>query len=148
MKKKYEIVPILIIGTFVSFACFIGYMVYQSFQLDVNLVQEDYYAAELKYQDEIDANRKGKAIAFVFTPNDNTLTLQLPTGFEAKKVKGEIRFYRPSDVTLDFKVPLQLNEKNNQQKLSTEKLTKGFWKVKFLFEYEGENYSKEIKITI
>ena len=38
-QEKKSNIPLMIIGAFLAFGVFIGYLVYQAFQVDVNLVR-------------------------------------------------------------------------------------------------------------
>ena len=133
----------MIIGVFVSFALFIGYMVYHAFQTDVNLVQVDYYQESTQYDVHVAEIRRSAAvdIKLYFDREKEAVVFELPSEFDASKVKGEVHFYRPSDVALDFKIPLSLV--NGKQMLSTSKIIKGRWNVKANFTFKGDNYFKE-----
>ena len=141
--QKKSNIPQLIIAVFVSFAIFIGYMVYQAFQTDVNLVQDDYYQNSTMHDEHVAEIRRSEVvdIKLFFDRKQHAVQFEIPNEFDEAKVKGEIHFYRPSDNKLDFKIPIALQ--NGKQLLSTEKIIKGKWNVKVSFAYDGENYFKE-----
>ena len=141
--QKKSIIPNLIIGTFVLFALFIGYMVYQAFQSDVNLVQDDYYQNSTMHDVHVADIKRSNAvdIKLFFDRKKSLVHFEIPSEFDAEKVKGEVHFYRPSDNKLDFKIPIALL--NGKQMLNTEKIAPGKWNVKASFSFEGKNYFKE-----
>jgi len=144
-------IPLLIIGAFVLFGIMIFSMVYGAFQQDINLVRPDYYAEEIKYDSRIQeikrANELGKSLSIKYVQGSNLLQVQLPTEFEQNNIQGEYWFFRPSDVSLDFKVPVQLSE-NNIQNLNLEKLQKGRWIVELLFTYNNQQYFKNYDFSV
>ncbi|GAB4291790.1 MAG: FixH family protein [Ignavibacteriaceae bacterium] len=110
----------------------------------VDLVTENYYEKELKFQEEIDRLERTKKTGNevnIIKENDH-LILTFPSGISGKNVSGEIYFYRPSDSSLDFKIPLSL-EGDSVLYLKTTDLTKGLWKLKLNWIYDGENYFTE-----
>ena len=141
--QKKSIIPNLIIATFISFALFIGYMVYHAFQTDVNLVQDDYYQNSTMHDEHVTDIKRSNAvdIKLFFDQAKNIVQFEIPAEFDDEKVKGELHFYRPSDRKLDFKIPLAMQ--NGMQLLSTEKILKGKWNVKASFSFNGKNYFKE-----
>ena len=144
MKNQKSIIPQLIIAVFVSFALFIGYMVYYAFQVDVNLVQEDYYQESTKHDEHLEEIKRSEKIKIelFFDEKKSEIVFGLPSEIESDNVSGEVHFYRPSDGKLDFKVPIELN--NGKQFLSTKKIIKGKWSVKVRFNFNNQNYFKEL----
>ncbi|OON66230.1 FixH family protein [Hymenobacter sp. CRA2] len=136
--------PYAIIATFVLFACFIGYMVKQAMGTSVDLVSKDYYEQELQHQQRMNAVARTAALpgTVTLTHTAGTLTLQLPASLRGQEVSGKVQFFRPSDQTLDFSVPLRPDATGAQQ-LSTTKLKPGYWRVRLDFEAGGQPYFVE-----
>jgi len=80
------------------------------------LVTEDYYAKELAYQDEIDQGRNAASLntELTWASNRDYLTLGLRGDFDPEEIEGFINVFRPSDESLDFEEPLDLDENGNQ----------------------------------
>jgi hypothetical protein len=78
-------------------------MVYQSTLQKFDLVQNDYYAAELKYQEVIDASARAKAIGgdLVVKQAMDSIVLSLPSYFNGAKVKGKAQLYYAADKQQD-----------------------------------------------
>ncbi len=144
---KINIVPLIIILTFAAFAIFILSMVFRSFQSPVDLVSKDYYAQEIKYQNQIEKLKRSEEFQkkIQFFPAKNTLKIQFPDSLEYAKLKGKVHFFRPSNLELDFSVPFQLANQNLVlEKLET--LQKGVWIVRLDFEYASTEYFVEERL--
>jgi hypothetical protein len=91
--------------TFTLFAAGIMWMVFKSANQPFDLVTTDYYAKELKYQDQIDAaKRNGKLSAPVSIElQNNQLIIYFPKEFDGKKITGEVLVYCPADEKKDIK---------------------------------------------
>jgi hypothetical protein len=115
---------------------------------EVHLVTDNYYEKELEYQKQIDIEKQTKELDenIEIKFNGAAVTILLPELYSDKKINGEIYFYRPSDPHKDFKLPLQLSEK--KQIVPVKGFTKGFWRIKLLWEMDGEKYYFERAITI
>ena len=133
------------IGLFVVFMITLVVLCFQ--KKDMYLVSNDYYNKEIAYQQEIDKqNNLGLLSAPVkITSSRNEVVVQFPE--EVKKAKGVLLFYRPSNATLDFKVPLSLDA-NQSQTVNVEKQVGGLWVLKMEWESEGISYMKEENLVL
>ena len=116
---------------------------------DVSLVSDNYYEKSLTYQDEIDKQSRTKSLdeQVIINFNGKVITVLFSDDYLRKNISGEIYFYRPSNSSLDFKLPLQVSEEGKQL-ISVEKLEKGFWRVKLNWMMNGNEYYNERAITI
>jgi hypothetical protein len=116
---------------------------------DVHLVTDNYYEKTLTYQDEIDKQSRAMAldeeVAIKF--DGELVNIVFPTEYLEKNLSGEIYFYRPSNPALDIKVPLQLSEQGSQI-IPVKRLEKGYWRLKLLWEMDGNEYYSEKAINI
>ena len=149
--KTRPIWPYAIIATFVLFAGYIGSMVYRAMRTDVDLVSADYYRQELAYQQRMESVARTAALpAPVQLTHDaagQRLTLQLPPAMAGQAVQGQIHFFRPSDQTLDFTLPLQASP-DTPQLINTAKLQPGYWRVRLDFTAGGQAYFLEKNLQI
>lgn len=116
--------------------------------VDVDLVADDYYEQEIKYQNEIDKKNR-----------TNQLTEQVDVILEKENVKisfpknsyeyisGKINFYRPSDEKLDFSLDIKIDSTVSQI-IPRGKLAKGLWKVKVDWRHFNQEYLNEKIIVI
>lgn len=98
---------------YTAFAVFIIALVVISFNQKFDLVTEDYYDKELKFQEQIDkqnlVNTTNKQV--VWKHEGKSLNLVFPA---TDKVSGEIKLFRPSDAAKDFKVAIAPDSSGNQ----------------------------------
>ena len=116
--------------------------------VDVNLVADDYYEQELKYQNEIDKKERTNQLTEqveIKLENEN-LRISYPKLF-ASNISGKINFYRPSDQKLDFALDIK-TDTTGFQFIPIQKLAKGFWKIKVDWLHSGEEYLNEKNIVI
>lgn len=115
--------------------------------LNHDLVTEDYYNKELRYQEEIDAEKnmndfeekiRGEKIA------DGWL-LKFPKEIEYSKVKGTVFLYRPSNKQLDFDFPIELSSSNLL--IPDERLLDGRWNITIDWSYNNKKYLYKQAIT-
>ncbi|WP_055448601.1 FixH family protein [Lacinutrix mariniflava] len=139
-----------IVVVMAAFMCFILYFVYlmsttESFSHD--LVTEDYYAKEMLYQNEIDAetNTNNLTERFVSKKTDKGWLLVFPKELELSKIKGKVFLYRPSNETLDFN--LELNLTSSHLLIPDNKMLGGRWNITIDFMYEGTPYLYKEQIT-
>jgi nitrogen fixation protein FixH len=137
--------PRLIVAAFLAFALFIGNMVRQAMRTEVDLVSQDYYQKEIAYQKHINqvkaTQQLGGQVRITQAAAAGQLSLVFPAGSQAA-VKGQVRFFRPSDARLDFTLPLQLNQ-DDQQHIRTGALAKGLWRVQVTWQHNGQDYFLE-----
>ena len=123
----------------------IAFVIFSRYQ-QVDLVTEDYYDQEIKYQQQINRINRTQSLSqpvnWIFDKNKRSLTLIFPADFDPGQVHGNILFFRPSDAKQDKLVALNLSS-NGTQIISTENLTPGFWKLKIFWHVDKNDYYKE-----
>ena len=115
---------------------------------DVQLVTDNYYEKDLKYQNQIDKLNRTAALEEKVEIKFDGLAVELvfPTSFDKSKLSGEIYFYRPSDRKKDFTIPLTLNSEAGQI-IPVTRIDKGFWRIKLSWTSDGIEYYNERAIT-
>jgi len=135
-----------ILVAYVSFAAGILFLAYKSSQQKFDLVTENYYEAELKYQDVIDqrsnAARLSAAPSILHTVN--SLSVRLPIEFENKPVQGEIYLYRASDKTKDLRQ--NFKTANGFYEARFDKELSGAYSLKLSWETGGKQFYTEKRI--
>jgi hypothetical protein len=129
---------------------FVSLIVFSTF-VKVDLVTDNYYEQEIKYQQQIDriqrANSLSTPIRWSYTDVKQTLTLQFPSETKTQEVKGSILFFRPSDSRMDKKIALNLAQ-DRTQTISTNNLSAGFWKLKIFWIMNQTDYYQEGNLVI
>jgi len=137
---------VILIGVFLGISISTGiYMMSQ----DVNLVADDYYDKEIKYQHQIDRIERTKKLneENIIAYNGTTIIIKLPPKLKNKNVEGEIHFYRPSDASADLRIPLSIDS-SGVQVIPVSALTKGLWTVKVDWLVHGNEYFNEKRLFL
>ncbi|OIQ41816.1 MAG: cytochrome C oxidase Cbb3 [Bacteroidetes bacterium MedPE-SWsnd-G1] len=138
-----------IVIAFALFISFILFFVIKSHNPNNkhDLVSEEYYKDELKFQDEIDKQNNVKNLeeAFIVQKISEGIEIQFPSQFTNDNILGVVIMARPSNKALDFETVIQLN--NNKLLLPKRNLVEGNWNLKIEFSSEGTPYlyKKSIK---
>jgi hypothetical protein len=116
---------------------------------DVQLVTENYYEKDLKYQNQIDKLNRTAALEenVEIKFDGSAVEIIFPESFQNKRISGEVYFYRPSERKKDFKIPLTLTP-DLKQIIPVTRIDKGFWRIKLNWNMEGKEYYNERAITI
>ena len=147
MKINWGTGMVLVLVAFISFIMYFVVTMLTSKDYDQDLVVEDYYKAELHYQEEIDAEENALALKEnISVLNENgTWVVILPKTIDLTEIEGAIHLYRPSNKMLDFEVPLT-GLATNKIEIPNEKMINGRWNIMVNWTYKNEEYlfKKEI----
>lgn len=134
-----------ITAVIVIFFIAMGFMVTFAMHQTSDLVSENYYEKELKYQDRINSTQRAVNLpdAVRLTGIGDTLSIRFSSGAAAHGMHGTVYFYRPSDKRKDFHVPISL-DRSGMQCIATGVLAKGLWKVQLEWTTTaGEYYAEQ-----
>lgn len=137
-----------IIFIYVAFVLGMLFMAYQSSMQKFDLVENDYYAAELKYQDVIDAAARAKALGtdLIIKQEADSVKLLLPAVFNGANVKGKVHLYYPADKQGDKNFYFETLNAFTAFKVSNYK--KGNYTIKLELLKSGVTYYYEQKILL
>ncbi len=135
---------VIVVFTIVTLA-----FVFFAFTQDVNLVRDDYYAEELKYETRIEQIKRTKNLAnpLKVSVKGKGLKFSYPKNFKVGKIKGDVLLYRPSDRGSDIKFSILLDSLN-QQNISTSQMIKGMWKAQVSWSANDTTYFNEEIIMV
>jgi hypothetical protein len=138
-----------IAALYIGFVLLVLFMVFMAMQQKIELVSPDYYAKELKFQQEIDAmNNAGLLSANLYVElQSNTVIISFPKEFKGKEIKGEALMFRPSDSSLDISFPIELNEEGKLI-LQSNKFKTGLYKLIIKWSFDNKNYQTEHTIVL
>ncbi|MFZ4589897.1 MAG: FixH family protein [Ignavibacteria bacterium] len=110
----------------------------------VDIVTDNYYEKELKYQEQLDKVARTRALkeSFEITNTGKELIIKFPNLPDKNQSKDLISLYRPSDDSKDVKIPV-LTDTSRTQVVSVDRLVKGYWKVKINWTSGGSEYYYE-----
>ncbi len=137
----------------IAFIGFIGFIMYFVVSMstddkyDHDLVVEDYYQQELKYQNDIDKESLSKTlktnIKIKRTPDG--ITVVFPKDLNIEDISGKVFLYRPSNKQLDFEIPISLS--NNNLLIPDKRLLDGRWNIKVDWKYNNTAYLYKTEIV-
>ncbi len=142
--------PYAIIGFFILAVIFIVTYTAWAMRQREDLVADDYYEREVRFQSHLDSLNRSQAFAaqnaVAFEPGQHVIVISLPPP-QSHDATGTIHLYRPSDARLDRDEPLALGT-DGIQRLDTRKLTEGLWKVRVQWSANGQEYFLDQPVVI
>ncbi len=134
---------------YLAFMAMILFLVFRTMNEKVDLVTDDYYQNELKFQQQID--RQNESATLNVQPavkmNGRNVELAFPDSIAKKNISGTVKFYRPSDSSRDFSTALAVSSAGTQL-VPAEKLEKGIYQVQLTWNADGKKYYNELSIYI
>lgn len=124
-------------------------LVYMSMRQTFHLVENDYYPKALVYQDRIDKTQNAiKLDEKVLIENiGEEVVMTFQPAFHSLEINGTIEFYRPSDRSMDIRLPIQ-TDSAGRQRCDIRSMQKGKYLVKLDYEVEGKGYYQEETIYL
>lgn len=120
-----------IVLLYTAFIAGILYLVFRCTAENIDLVEKDYYAKELAFQNRLSSQQNARQSVFRINWNydasKGVLIIDYPDTLQQLPVNGTLTFYRPDNARLDFKVPVKVGD--GMQQIETSGLTRGYWKV-------------------
>jgi hypothetical protein len=138
-----------IVLAFIGFIAFILYFVITMMtnkDYEHDLVTEDYYKAELEYQNDINKEENSKELAqnISWKKTDEGIVIEFPKDLKLQNITGNVFLYRPSNKQLDFETKISLS--NHNLLIPDKRLLDGRWNIKIYWQYNKTSYlyKKEI----
>ncbi|MBJ6368703.1 FixH family protein [Snuella sedimenti] len=133
-------------GIVMAFMGFISFIMYFIITMNVNdkydhdLVTEDYYKAELEYQNDINklTNAKDLSQNISYKKTNEGLLILFPNNIESKDITGKVFLYRPSNKQLDFETNISISKPHLL--IPDKRLVDGRWNIKIDWQYKGNSY--------
>jgi nitrogen fixation protein FixH len=143
--------PIVIVAYFACFlsAC-IAFVIYCSFH-KVDLVSKDYYAQELRYQEQMERLARGLEVQgevrIAYDAASQQMLIALPLSQARQGISGWIQLYRPSSASQDRQLALALNHEGVQT-WDASVLEPGLWRVRVTWSVAHQQYYHDHKLII
>lgn len=140
----------IVIGA-TAFTTFISVMVYKCVQQSFDLVSPDYYAQELKYENQITrinntADLKDR-FAVSYDQQNKMINLSLSSFVKESISGGTVVLYKPDNASADKIVDLILSDGGTQE-IGASGLPPGAWDVKVSWSSGGNEYYQKERIYI
>lgn len=143
--------PYGIFATLLVFACGLAGFAVTAVRQNMDLVRDDYYESDLRYQSQIDrlnrTARLAEETAIEFHAAARTIELRLPSGHGARQPSGSIQIYRPSDAALDRQVEFA-PDTTGAQRIDAREMVSGLWKLKITWQVGGEEFFVDRVVVI
>lgn len=151
LKDSRNLWPYALVAWFALFAAALAAWTIFATRQNLDLVRADYYEEELRFQRHFDRLKRTEAIRSELGLDHDragrAVVLRLPPALLTLNPKGEVRFYRPSDASLDFSVPLHLDS-SGRQRLGVESMREGLWKIRAEWSAAGQDYFLEQVVVL
>ncbi|HAO46895.1 MAG TPA: FixH family protein [Ferruginibacter sp.] len=137
-----------ILFVYLAFVAGILLMVFRASSQKFDLVTNDYYARELKYQDKIEEMGRVAALSspVQYELKGHEMLIGFPKEFAGKKITGEAVLYRPSDEGKDIKKNFSIQDETLV--IPVPAGAKGLYELHLSWEEGGVAYYFEKKIII
>jgi hypothetical protein len=134
-----------ILIVYLMFVAGIMFLVFKANGERYDLVTENYYEAEVKYQDVIDQKQRVAALSAPpeISYKAGKLHIQFPSDFNGKVLQGELYLYRPSDAKKDFRQ--SFTSSDNQLFIDLPASISGMYDIKLSWQAGGQTYFMEKK---
>ena len=138
-------------GIVIAFALFMSFILYFVFKVQSNskydneLVVEEYYKHDAKFGEEMlrIQNAQDLKLKPIITVNSDTISIEFPSVFISKDIKGKVSLYRPSNKKLDFEIPISLS--SSTLLIPKQRLVGGRWDINMEWQYNEKSYlTKEV----
>ena len=137
-----------ILMVYLIFVCGILLLAFKSSQQKFDLVQQDYYGAELKYQSVINATKHASELGadLGVLVRGSYLHITLPPTFKKSETNGVAHLYCIADEKGDMTKEIKSN--NGELVLALLKTMKGNYTLKLTVQNKGVDYYFEKKIML
>jgi nitrogen fixation protein FixH len=138
-----------IVISFIVFAAGTFAMVYISMSTKVDLVTDDYYEKELRYQEHIDLVKGTNSLdgQVALELSNSIVRLSFPNIGTRESYSGSIQFFRPSDKSSDFILPVAVDSSYGQS-VPAALFSKGLWRVKISWVVGKQHYYSELPLMV
>jgi len=132
-------------GIVIAFTLFMSFILYFIIKVQTNtkydneFVVTEYYKKELLAQQDLDKEQNAYDLTnkVVVKAVAEGITIDFPSDFDCKNIKGIVSLYRPSNQKLDFEVPISLS--NPHLLIPKSNLVGGRWDITIDWKYQGKN---------
>lgn len=137
----------ILIG-YLTFAAGIIFLCIKASSEKFDLVENNYYEAELKYQDRINENNRTASLSepVKVVPVNGQLEIVFPKEFKEVVLEGEAILYYAADAGKD--VRQLFSSTNGTYLITVPKTNKGLHTLKLSWKAGGENYYYEEKVFL
>ncbi len=129
---------------YVGFVLLMLSLVYKTTTVKDDLVTPDYYAKELKYQDQLDKQQRTNKLKEqpTWVVDGQKVSIKFPAELVSKNIKANILFYNAAEAKKDFSINCTLDS-TGLCEVSAGKLQRGVYQMKIDWSADGVSYYTE-----
>lgn len=128
---------------------FILFLVWKTMQVDIEMVESNYYEKEMAFNGKLQATANAKALTTKITveKQNEQILLKIDSTTAAAITSAEVHFYNPASERSDKKIAIQASN-NGLYYFPAASFNKGKYIAKVSFTSAGKNYYTEEVIFI
>lgn len=132
-----------------SFVAMILTLVFLTVNQKPELVADDYYEQELRYQEKLDRMNRANQLPVqpAWQVGAGQVTLTFPAVFRGQEITGEVYFFCPSAANMDKKIPLSPDSAGTMI-LPTTGMKPGLYKMEISWNVNTVDYYNESIIQL
>ena len=132
-----------------GFAVMMASFLYRAYHAQEDLVTENYYEQEIRYQQQIDKQDNVRRLngAPSLDLIGNELIVSFPDVFKGERIRGELYLQRPSDARADDRIAFDL-EKGDRFHVPVADRMKGLYKVQLEWSAGEESFLANDRIYV
>jgi nitrogen fixation protein FixH len=140
MKINWGTGIVIAFGLFITFILYFVFKVQSDSQYDNELVVEEYYKQELKFENQMtkEQNAIDMTEKISISTSEEGINITFPSDLDLTKVIGKVSLYRPSNQKLDFEVPISLS--GPHLLIPKSNLVGGRWDISLDWTYDGKEF--------
>ena len=137
-----------ILFVYLFFIAGIIFLVYKSSSQKVDLVTENYYQQELKYEQKIDEAERAQSLSapIKYEVNKNQILIFFPEEMKGKKIIAQTLLYHAADENKDSVYTMETNSGTLTMVLP--QTDKGMYELKMDWKVDTTKYYSEHKVII
>jgi hypothetical protein len=137
-----------IVFIYVVFVTGILYLVVQSSRQQMDLVTDDYYAQEIRYQEKIDQSKRAAALSepIHYQLTDQGIEISFPKEFLGKTITGNALLYYPANEKKD--VAAVVNTNQGKMLITIPDKRSGMHILKINWQVDGVSYYFEESVFL
>ncbi|MBK7764515.1 MAG: FixH family protein [Bacteroidetes bacterium] len=132
----------------ILFIAMLSFMVWRSSKAKLDLVTDNYYEEELKYQDRIEhtANNDDLQEQVNIEKLEDNLIISFPDNISIQEVSGKVNLYFAANKANDKSFDLLLDQ-NHKQRIDIDNRS-GNYTIQISWQYQNKTYFTEKKIFL
>ena len=140
-----------LVASIIAFITFFVSFAIWTFQDDVELVYDNYYAKDVVFEQQIKRVARTQALPFKpelsFNQTTQVLDVKFPLALGHTPTDGEVLLFRPADLHKDRLFPLALIG-DSLQTIALPDMVSGLWRIKLNWTSGGEEYYLEQALMV